>query len=443
MEIPRTRVTQKRRVRFAERQTRRRQVGGGRVEPLATLRPGIFTAYGNDSSRAFLSNIVTGTKFDFLLEDAWFTRDTAAKNYATLISEQDELFDLALKKIKSRDALDISDGTSDANLLTAVMEAEDGNIKVYMGVLDTIARCIILDDVTAERTMRPAAAQRIAVESFLTSSNNQPKIFYNIKLSDSIDVLRTKLINILLYPKLMENTAIHAMTSILKTLKPDERTRDLIDISNDDLRNHVHNILADKYTWYLLSSAATLTNDKLRDSFCLWSVAKTGEGFWYDYFSKFLEEYTTDISGTRNHLEINSLAPSFRRATNFEELNLFVDHSGDRRDDTNFTADTIICSFILAIVLDRFVESASRVQIVEEFAVDRTGDPLSATRLGRDAERREAADLESLTGMLPSATWGQPILEGSAITFRQLLNHLNPRYIHFLLHLTHVLFKDD
>ena len=63
--------------------------------------------------------------------------------------------------------------------------------------------------------------------------------------------------------------------------------------------------------------------------------------------------------------------------------------------------------------------------------------------------KQSAPSINLLTGMLADTTkWDQPLFDGDdelskKITFTNLLNNLNPRHIHFLLHLVYVLFKPD
>jgi hypothetical protein len=430
------RTTRSRRVRFSERQTRRQQRGGARnpSDSIPTI-----SALSKPSTESFLRRVFAEAPFNFLLDPNWTTTGDAAKNYTTLIMKQDELFIRWLDVVKEE--LHITDDTPEATLVSSVLDASQTVITNYIESLIEIVKIIGLDkNLRAEDTMAPPGT---IPGSYMATTTNKTKFQYNL-LSKPTDISNTrKLINILLYPSLLTNITIKGIATILNQLKSEKNTTlAYIDVSEDAPHKFTAtDILSDKFTWYLRSLAATETNDQLRDSLCIWGAAYTGETFWQEFFYLFLYEYA--LNREKTNLSITAIDNDIKRTSYLEEMSYKI--PADYVSYTDANQDLILGSWMVAIILDLYKDGATQTDILQAFAVERT--PALTATPAADGAIKNAANVNSLTGMLPESAWGQPIIDTPAgatpITFRALLNHLSPRYIHFLLHLTEVLFRPE
>lgn len=433
--MERSRSTHKRGRRYdALRRTLRRQgvsfeqEGGARAQDWSLITEADPASV---AAKAFLTEAFSGKEgedFRFLTADGqdWRRGEGAAKRYATLIMRQDELLSLGLTKIRT--ALGITDETSDTELVDRVSSLDDPAVAKYIAVLQTLAEAVIQD-----------------------SPLNGGKITYNL-YPNTVQTPRQQLINILLYPTLMTNVLVNGIADVLKLLTREEGTYRMITENDATKRTIYHNVLADKYTWYIISYAASATNDTLKDSFCLWETRNIDselklKSFFKDFFSRLLQ----DSQGTP--MDFITLAGTYLRKYKTEESFSKPSEKSDK------ITDTIVCSLISAIVLSIFKEGGNKLHCLEPFVQkisskpELLNPPPPNERGTRSQELRPyqtAPTIQQLTGMLEDpTTWDQPIfLEvgdnlTSKITFNNLLYNLNPRHIHFLLHLVYVLFKPD
>jgi hypothetical protein len=269
---------------------------------------------------------------------------------------------------------------------------------------------------------------------------------------------RFALINMLLYPSLMVNVTIRGIAEILKQLRREEETTlHVIDVADSPQKEMSIRVLSDKYAWYLKSIASSETKDNLRDSFCIWGAAEQGETFWRLFFTKAFQTYSSHRDDPKENLDIAHIPVNISKKSLFEEKLYTVAATG-QKDLTELE----IVSYVLAVVMRYYIhdELDTIQKILERFGMDRlVGDdrpfttegayvpPARAgTRGGPPSISRQASEKGKLTGMLPDNTWDLklfPTNAESTVTFRKLLNHLNPRYIHFLIHLLTALFEHE
>jgi len=422
--MERSRSTHRRRDSALRRTLRRQglpQQEGGARNAGWTLFP-----TGYEPAKAFLKEKVldASSEFSFIVADGddWRTQPAAAKKYATLIMKQDELLTLGLEKV--RDGLGITAETTDSELVDKVLAASDDDITTYRNALQILAESVIQDEATANG-----------------------KIAFNL-YSDTAAATRAKLINLLLYPTLMSNVVVSGIAEVLKTLKRETGTYEMV-VSADAAKQSIyHGVLADKYTWYIFGVASSYTNDSLKDSICLWETNNmASESRWKAFFTEFFGHLVTGDA-----LSFGSLKKSLQRTYKTEEEN---------RDGTlgnNKTPDTVICSLISALVFGAYKADKDMKGCLAPFAVKPADKailkdiPIKGTpqRKAIGVKDYQAADtLQQLTGMLADpTTWDQPLFDGDdelskQITFTNLLNNLNPRHIHFLLHLVGLLYSES
>jgi hypothetical protein len=419
--MERSRSTHKQKRRHdALRRTLRRQGALSPQEGGARAADWSLVPTGYEPAKAFLKENVldSSSGFSFIVadEDDWRAGPDAAKKYAPLIMNQDDLLSLGLAKIRS--ALGITDETTDGELVSRVFAASDDTITTYRNALQILAESVMQDEPTAGG-----------------------KVAYNL-YSDSAAPTRAKLINLLLYPTLMTNVVMNGIAEVLKTLKRETLTYEMVVSTDATKRTIYHGVLADKYTWYIFGAAASYTNDSLKDSFCLWeSNTMANESRWKAFFTEFFGHLVTGDA-----VSFGTLQKELQRTYKTEEK-YYVKEMGNGK-----TPDTIICSLISALVFRAYNAGKDMKECIAPFAI----------KLAEKAELQDipvqrtsaavrpyqtAPTVQQLTGMLADpTTWEQPLFDGDdelskQITFTNLLNNLNPRHIHFLLHLVGILYK--
>lgn len=441
--MERSRSTHKQSRRHAAlRRTLRRQgvffeqEGGARAVDWKLFPP------GTEDAKTLLNDALKGSEFEFILtqdtDSDWRKGADAAKEYAMLIMKQNELLSLGLEKV--RNALEITDTTTDGELIKKVNDLKPDDLNKYIKVIEILGNAVIQSPINVGIGITAGG------DPVLQTGQTIPKLQFNLSASAEV-TLQMRLIYMLLYPSLMTNVTVRGIAEVLKRLKEEKETTLPLIITKDPT---IHSILSDKYTWYLRSTAATLTNDQLRDSICLWAKASTGEKAWTNFFKRFLQHLTEQPTVTDNkgvleklgNLTSGTTLIDLKRKTLIEEYNSRVDIGED-------TTDMKICSFIAAVVFGLYKGGATmkKAYLAPFLSANILPDSLPPEISGGDKKNYSlAASKEQLTGMLPTAAWGQALLEEEGagdVTFGGLLNTLSPRYIHFLLHLVSTLLESE
>lgn len=404
-------------------------------------------------AKEFLINALKGSDFEFITsqdntDSDWRKGADAAKKYAMLIMRQDELLSLGLENV--RNALEITDTTTDGELIKKINVLKPDDLNKYIKVLEILGKAVIQSPINVGVGMDTGGNPIEKTDS--KQQLNFSKLQYNLSASTDV-TLQMRLIFMLLYPSLMINITVRGIAEVLKRLKEEKETTLPLIITKDPT---IHSILSDKYTWYLRSTAATLTNDQLRDSICLWAKASTGEKAWTNFFKRFLQHLTEQPAVTDNKGVLAKLENLTSGKADLVDLTRKVstEEYNSRKESGDDTTDMKICSFIAAVVFGLYNGGATtkKAFLAPFLSEVELPEALPAGMPGREKNNYAlAASKEQLTGMLPTAAWSQALLEeegagdvtfgGLDVTFGGLLNTLSPRYIHFLLHLVSTLLE--
>jgi hypothetical protein len=405
-------TTQKQRRRFdALRRTLRRQEGGARPVDvtLASL-----TATFKETGIT-----VADTPFEFLNDATWFEKETAAKNYMTLIGKQDDFFSLSLAHIKSQ--LAITDATTDTDIMTKISAAEtpaSSLVKIFkdcfnLVCLADLGKLDAEDGCDSTRYSKP----------YYNLNRNKIALYSQVKratattVSEPID--RYNLATILLHPSLLSNITVSSIANILKTLGSDIATQNLIGTA--DVKDTLSFVfLVEKYTSYIFSSAYSLTSDKPRDALYSWGCAESSEDYWNRFFITFLlavKGKKMEYTGLKQGIDSGAARTSQKSQTYGETT----------------TAEAF--GEITAVVFNNREAATNQILakfVAEAFAPQALPTGGVATR-GAKAQLPPTLERSDMTGMLPVNTWDQELAPG--VTFRKLLFRLSVPELHYLLHL--------
>lgn len=366
---------------------------------------------------------VSDTPFAFLSTADWLSSATSSQNYATLVAQQDELFQLTLSHVQS--LLGLTNESTDAQIMDAITSRADDIVTKCLTTLRNVADIVCL--------------AKFPEGSEICSGIKQSKINYNLPISArKIEVLtsikgggatpaevsRFLLGNILIRPLFMKNLVIMSIAKIIQTLQSDETTRKIV---ADSAKIFPRAFLIDKYASYIQTVAYQSISDEPRDFFSLWGCAKTGFTEWYSFFKSFLDAIMTDTVELPDKRNVENLVKSIGVIENPGAVTpesmeryglltgLFFKHQGLPAED----------------ILVKFIGEQS-------ITSSQTAPTAGAAGGAAAGGRKNNPNYTDFIGMLPVSEWDKPIYPGTEITFGKLLRKLSVEEVHYILHLTHV-----
>ena len=376
---------------------------------------------------------VEGTPFAFLSTADWLSDASSSQNYATLVAQQDELFELGLKKIQNM--MDVSDGSTDTQIIQAITTKGD-TIPSAIGTLKNILDIICLGEFGNKTVGAPGNES-----SFICNAATKFwSLIYTTVKSDN-NLQPKQLANILLRPITVQNIAVSSVAKIIHRFKSDSDTRALLTTTgNASIVDLSRYFLIDKYATHMQTVAYHLTNDSLKDFLYLWGCPRSGYEAWRTFYETFL---TIALDGT---------------IQDFNESDLqAVSHLGRLDPKTELTIITNNLNRLAKITAIFYKHcDKSKEEIFSKFVgvtsikPAPTPTPTAGTAGGAAAgpTRRSGKQTPPSTdfiGMLPTTEWDKPIATFTPaganpieITFGKLLRKLSVEEVHYILHLTHV-----
>ena len=394
------------------RRTLRRQQRGGATRVLPADTADVQAFVTKKFTDAGFS--VVDTPFAFLSTADWLS-DPA--NYATLVAQQDDLFQLAFNHVQTR--LELTTDSTDSQIMEAITEKEDAVITECLATLRNVADIVCLGKFPGGAELCSGIAQS-KINYNLTNAKRTIAVLNSAKgvTATPAEVSRFLLGNLLIRPLFMKNLVILSIAKIIQTLQSDEATRSII---LDPKQIFPRAFLIDKYASYIQTVAYQSISDEPRDFFSLWGCAKTGFTEWYSFFKSFLDTISADTVTLPDKTHVEN----------------FVKAAGVLENPGAVTPESMERYGLLTGLFFKH-QALSREEILTKFI----GEPLtvaSGVEGGAAAGgRKPVVPATEFLGMLPITEWEKPIIAGTEITFGKLLRKLSVEEVHYILHLTHV-----
>ncbi len=396
------------------RRTLRRQQRGGATRVLPADTADVQAFVTKKFTDAGFS--VVDTSFAFLSTADWLG-DPA--NYATLVAQQDDLFQLAFKHVQTR--LDLTSDATDAQIMEAITGKEDTVITECLATLRNVADIVCLGKFPGGAELCSGIAQS-KINYNLVNTKRTITVLNSAKgvTATPAEVSRFLLGNLLIRPLFMKNLIILSIAKIIQTLQSDEATRGII---SDSTQIFPRAFLIDKYASYIQSVAYQSISDEPRDFFSLWGCAKTGFTEWYSFFKSFLNTISADTVTLPDKTHVEN----------------FVKAAGVLENPGAVTPESMERYGLLTGLFFKH-QALSREEILTKFMGE---TPLSVATSGVEGGaaaggRKPIVPVTEFLGMVPISEWEKPIIAGTEITFGKLLRKLSVEEAHYILHLTHV-----
>ena len=457
----RNRVTQKRRVRFAERHTRRRQVGGATIVSNAAFPNDVFTEDPSDNtlvgefSIGLRTALQSDERFAFLTRMNWWTDvSSAASNYRSVIENQDQLFDIGLNVVRGYLGLSGEEGEAlDNAIVEKLKSAKDGGasdviVTLCVKVFLTLEKCIVLAEVRS------------------CAGVSQPKfhaLFSQASFTDIMEAHRYALSTILLNPATLKNMAISSLVEIFKSLKADTNTLALLHAADSSKKLLATTLLTDKFVSFMYENCRNQTNKTLKDNFYFWGCTfaeKAG-------YETFINEFLKSVANNRNHftklMAVKPTQPTILTDTGEEYAKLSYTATLDPVVETSLTVGRTEGGVRLTIPAARFGQMAGilfnkyltladdipnkkdvllRVPAFIDTIATLTPTDVGAFILPSSTRLAEShVTINSLPGMLPTTHWFAPLFTDIDLNFSHFMRRLDPPHIHFLFHFVELLLR--
>lgn len=417
------------------------QVGGARSNTVTLAKlQAAFTATGIQ---------VAGSDFAFLANNTWYEQEDAASNYMTLIGKQDTFFQLAFTKIQTE--LGLTNESKDADIMLAITRKKPEEIDSLLNIMKACVNLVALNDFDTFKSGTTYTADSCA--------GKYKSKFHNLLYRENIDFLNDycsdcareigqeetapspqsvvkkqrvqlySLATILLHPLLVKNVSITAIATIIKNLKADEPTLELINRPTADwtIKTFSSLFLIEKFASYISQSSSQLINDIPKDVFFLWGCSPGDSTYWEKFFVyviKMIQEDTTNA-----YTQEKAVVDPGVAGIDTKQIDNFLNPFGN----------------ITGLVYKN--QANSLQEILTLFAGEESVAIPVAGVSGRSSRAPASPPADALTGMLASKMWDKPLfpsaIEGGAaakpLTFGRLMKRLSVTELHYLIHLVHVL----